>query len=48
MLNDRNATTPFEFVSELFCDGITLTDTVLPINELESFFAQRGIHLYVT
>lgn len=44
-----HTTTPFEFVSRLFCDGIFLTEVVFDNHkDFESFFAERGIHVYVT
>jgi hypothetical protein len=46
-LNDRHTSNPFKFVSKLFCDGMSLTDKVLPDRELESFFAERNIHIYL-
>ena len=46
-LKDRHIPDPFKFVSELFCDGISLTDKVLSDRDLESFFAERNIHIYL-
>jgi hypothetical protein len=47
LLSTQHTTEPFQFVSKLFCDGISLTDKVLPDRELESFFAERNIHIYL-
>ena len=39
----------FEVVSNLFCDGISINDIVFATTaELESFFAERGIHIFLT
>jgi hypothetical protein len=46
-LKDLHTSNPFKFVSELFCDGLSLTDKVLPDKELESFFAEKNIHIYL-
>ena len=48
-LADMHTMTPFKFVSHLFCDGISLTEVVFDNHkDFESFFAERGIHVYVT
>ena len=48
-LEEMHAAIPFDFVSKLFCDGISLTEVVFENHkEFESFFAERGIHVYVT
>ena len=46
-LKDRHTLSSFKFVSKLFCDGISLTDKVLSDRELESFFAERNVHIYL-
>jgi hypothetical protein len=46
-LKDLHTLSQFEFVSGFFCDGMSLTDKVLPDRELESFFAERNIHIYL-
>jgi hypothetical protein len=48
-LKDMHTDAPFEFVSQLFSDGISITDLVFDnMKDFESFFAQRDIHIYIT
>lgn len=38
----------FEIISDLFCDGMGITNIVFAtMEEFESFFAERGIHIYL-
>ena len=48
-LSEMHTSTPFEFVSAIFCDGFSLTNLVYDsIYELESFLSEHDIHIYVT
>jgi hypothetical protein len=39
----------FEIISKLFCDGLSINDLVFKTTAaLESFFAERGIHIVLT
>lgn len=39
----------FKIISELFCDGLGITDIVFKtFPEFESFFAERDIHIFVS
>ena len=47
-LDAMHTNTPFEFISPLFCDGFSLTHLVFDtMNELDSFFSARDVHIYV-
>lgn len=38
-----------KIISKLFCDGIGITDIVFKtFPEFESFFAERGVHIFVS
>jgi hypothetical protein len=39
----------FKIISKLFCDGLGITDIVFKtFPEFESFFAERGVHIFVS
>jgi hypothetical protein len=48
-LENMHTKNEFKIISQLFCDGMGITDIVFKtFPEFESFFAERGVHIHVS